>query len=177
MKKSMIAVAIATSFFAASSAMAAEGQKEISVQGSIDSTSSSGQTSSNTFVIGSLGYYYTPTLVFRGTLMVMGSESGGSDSTTTGVGAGVKYYFGESAQSAWVPFAISGINMLSMTSSGCFDATGQEIAIGVGVSKFISENVSFDITGEKTTSSLTVSGGGSFNADGTRITFGMTARY
>lgn len=176
MKKHMIAVAIATSFFVASSAMAAEGQKEISVQGSIDKTSSSGQTSSNTFVMGSLGYYYTPTLVLRGTLMVMGSESAGSDSTTTGVGAGVKYYFGESAQSAWVPFAIAGINMISMTGTG-FDASGREIDIGVGVSKFISENVSFDITGEKTTSSLTISGGGTYDADGTRITFGMTARY
>jgi len=171
MKKHVITTLIA-GLFAASSAMAAEGQTEVSVSGQMDSSSVDGGADTTvTVVTGSLGQYISPVLVVRGSVLVAAAEGGGSTTNLTGLGAGIKYYIGEGAKSKWVPFALANVSFVSLE-AGNFSESGYGVSGGVGVSNFITEDVSFDITGEIYSNTLADS-----TQDGTRLLFGLTARY
>ncbi len=163
---------IIAGLFTASSAMAAEGQTEVSVSGQMDNSSVDGGADTTvTVVTASLGQYISPLLVVRGNVLLASTEGSGSTTTLTGVGAGIKFYVAEGAKSAWVPFALANINFVSLE-SGTFNESGYGASGGVGVSNFITEDVSFDITGEAYSNTFADS-----TQDGTRILFGLTARY
>jgi len=183
MKKSAIAVLI-LSAFAASSAMAAGNKMESSIAGSIDFQSS--PTSSTTgMVLIDQGFYLSPELVARGSLMEFLSDGGaGTSSAMMSVGGGVKYYLGKAAKSAVVPFVLGGVGFSLLSSSTpvtcvgatCFGGTTTDTGFsfqgGAGVALFITEDVSADGTLQYYSNSF-----GSVTVDGLRLNVGITARY
>lgn len=191
-KGNISAVLITASLFVAPSAIAQKGMWEMSIAGNIENKSStttttfgsSTQDQTQTYVNANVGRYFTPKLVGRINLSMFGSDSGASSSLGTAVGAGVKFYFGEAAKSKWVPFVEGGVNivMLSMTSPapvGTTNAYGAGIVGGGGVSHFLTEDVSIDLSGQIFYDSLTIDTTGSptMENSGQRILFGITARY
>jgi hypothetical protein len=187
MKKSIGMALIVASVCVAPSAMAQKDMWEISVAGNIeDSTNevdtgfgTSSTDSTNTFINVDVGRYFTSKLVGRVNLSMFGNESGGSKSLGTGIGVGVKYYFGEAARAQWVPFVQGGINVVSMESkSGGISSTynGGGVAGGGGVSYFITEEVSGDVALQGFVNYLTGEGV-DLTQDGFRLLFGLTARY
>lgn len=189
MQKKIGLAVIAASVIFAPCAMAAEkGMWEISVAGNIENSTSkykvSGTTTSqdttDTFINVDVGRYFTPRLVGRVDLSMFGSKSGSDYSSLgTGIGVGVKYYFGEAAKSQWVPFVNGGVNvvMLSAKSAGVTtDYSGAGLVGGGGVSYFITEEVSGDISLQGFYNSMSGSGI-DVTQSGTRLLFGLTARY
>ena len=184
MKKRIGMAVIVASVFAASSAMAAQqGMWEMSVAGNIENSSStydaggfsSTQDTTSTFVNVNVGKYFTPKLVGQVNLSLFGSDSGGAKSTGTAVGAGVKYYFGEAAKAQWVPFVDGGVNVVQFESGGT-TVSGAGLVGGGGVSYFITEEVSGDISGQLFYNFM--SGGGfDVTQSGVRLLFGLTVRY
>lgn len=177
MKKSALAVLV-VSIFAASSAMAAGVGNEISVNGMIDSSkddSPGAQQTTFTLINAAYGMYFTPQLVGRVSGTLIGFETGGSTSTVTMIGVGAKYYFAEGAKSAWVPFVLGDVSTLSAESGGS-SASGYGFDAGAGVSNFITETVSFDIS-VKAYSNTVQAGGTDFTTTGTRAELGFTARF
>lgn len=170
---------IAASMLAAPSAMAEEHQKEISIAASIDSSSNSGggtsYSSTMTFINAAAGYYFKPKLVGMMNISLFSTDYAGTTSTSFGLGVGAKYYFGEAAKSKWVPFVLGYVDVDTMDAGGT-SFSGGGITAGGGVSNFITEQVSMDITLEGYARSL--SGGGiSLTSSGGRLLFGMTARF
>ncbi len=183
MKRSIGVALIVASVCVAPSAMAQEGMWEISVAGNIEDSSStydaggfsSTSDTTSTFVNANIGKYFTSKLVGRVNLSLFGSDSGGAKSTGTAAGVGVKYYFGEAAKSQWVPFVDGGVNVVQVESGGT-TVSGAGLAGGGGVSYFITEEVSGDISGQLFYNYM--SGGGfDVTQDGFRLLFGLTARY
>ena len=188
MKKNIGTVVFAASMLVATSAFAEKGKWEISIAGNIDDqtqdisapggfTSSSDSTS--TFVNLDIGRYFTSKLVGRVSLSLSGNESTGSSTTGTTVGVGLKYYFGEAAKSSLVPFVQGGLNgvFFESTSGGTSsDFFGVGVLGGGGLSYFISEDVSADLSLQVYANTLT---GDLVDMDqsGTRLLFGLTARY
>jgi hypothetical protein len=172
--------------------MAEKGKWEMSIAGNIENSTSkvkvsgfsdTSSDSTNTFVNVDVGRYFTSRLVGRVDLGMFGTDTGGSKSMGTTVGAGVKYYFGESAKSAWVPFVQGGVNIVAVettsTVAGKSTTTslgGAGLVGGGGVSYFISEDVSADLALQLFYNSLTSS---SFDMtqSGTRLLFGLTGRF
>jgi len=183
MRKSIGMAVVAASVFVAPAAMAQKGMWEMSVAGNIeDSTTKVGNTSTtttNTFINVDVGRYFTSKLVGRVSVSMFGTEGGGSKSIGTGVGAGVKYYFGEAAKAQWVPFVNGGLNVVQQESTAAGTTTtytGVGVVGGGGVSYFITEEVSGDISAQYFNNTL--SGGGvDLDQDGFRLLFGLTARY
>jgi len=173
---------IALSFILASAVVApsafAEGSKvEASVYGNLSSSTASysGATAVTSTVIGLTGgYYITPKLVVNALVMVNGTETSGYDSQTLNIGGGVKFYFGNSAKNAVVPFVLGDIVIVS--TSGTSSATGYGMQAGGGVSYFITEALSADVTGKLTYNSMS-SSGTSFTTTGGLVNFGLTARF
>ena len=188
MKKSVGLLVIAASVFAAPCAMAEKGKWEMSIAGNVENSSSTvkvngvsgpSQDSTNTFVNVDVGRYFTSKLVGRVNLSMFGSDSGGAKTTGTAIGVGVKYYFGESAKSAWVPFVNGGINVVGAeTKAGntTFSFTGAGLVGGGGVSYFISEDVSADLSLQAFANSMS-SGSTDMTQSGTRLLFGLTGRF
>lgn len=178
MKKSALAI-LAMSIFAASSAMAAGAGNEISINGSMDSSKADyagAQQETMTNVNIAYGMYFTPQVVGRVAGSIFAFESGGSKSTATVMGVGGKYYFAEGAKSAWVPFALADFNAVAMESGGN-TMSGFGFDVGVGVSNFITESVSFDIDAKATSNTLKPSAGNDVTNNGAKIDFGFTARF
>ncbi len=173
-KKSALAILV-LGVFAATSAMAAGQGREITINGSMDNTSSSGTTTSMTYINAAYGVTIQPQLVGRVSVSLMNSDSGGSSTAMTILGGGVKRYFGAAVKSAWVPFALADLNYVTSKSGGS-SLTGYGYDAGVGASNFITESVSFDVSGKLTSSSLS-SSGTTVTQSGTRIEFGFTARF
>jgi len=186
MKNNISAAVIVASMFMASSAMAEKGMWEMSVAANLDNTSStvsgvgfsSTTDTTQTFVSADVGRYFTPKLVGRVSLSMFGSDDGTTSTLGTTVGAGVKYYFGEAAQSKWIPFIQGGVNFV-MFDMGTTNAYGVGLAGGGGVSHFLTEDVSLDLTGQLFYNSMTIDTTGSptLESSGQRILFGITARY
>lgn len=181
------AAVIATSIFAAPSAMAEKGMWEMSVAANIESSTSTVTTdfgsfssdTTQTFITADVGRYFTPKLVGRVSASMFGSDDGqGNSSLGTNVGAGIKFYFGEGAKSKWVPFVQGGLN-IAIYDGGTFTASGMGIVGGGGVSHFLTEEVSLDISGQYYYDYMTMDTVGSptLENDGLRILFGLTARY
>lgn len=189
-KGSISTALIAASLFAAPSAMAQKGMWEMSVAGNVESKSSTittdfGSSSSDTtqtFIAADVGRYFTPKLVGRVSVSMFGSDDGTSSSVGTTAGVGVKYYFGQAAKSKWIPFVQGGVNlvMFSAESAGfTTDAFGAGVVGGGGVSHFLTEEVSIDMALQAFADSLIVDAPGdpTMENTGTRILFGVTARY
>lgn len=177
MKKLTLAVLVA-SIFAASSAMAAGANNEISAMGFVDSSkddSPGAQQNTITMLNLAYGMYFTPQLVGRVSGTVVGSETGGTTSTATMLGLGAKYYFAEGAKSAWVPFVFGDFTVLSMESGGT-SASGIGFDAGAGASNFLTETVSFDVDVRAYSNTVSYSGGDA-TINGTRVSFGFTARF
>lgn len=183
MKNTIRLAIIAASMLAAPYAMAEAGMWEISVAGNVENSSSefdtgagtSSSDSTNTFINVDVGRYFTSKLVGRVNLSMFGSESGSTKSLGTGLGVGVKYYFGEAAKSQWVPFVNGGLSIVAVESAGTtfngFGAVG-----GGGVSYFITEEVSGDVSLQGFANYMTGSSV-DLTQTGTRVLFGLTARY
>lgn len=188
MNKSIRVAVIAASVFVAPCAMAEKGMWELSVAGNIEKSSSktkvNGYTSpstdsTNTFINLDVGRYFTSKLVGRVDLSMFGTDSSGTSSVGTTIGVGVKYYFGEAAKSQWVPFVNGGVNLvgLSMKAAGTTTTySGAGLAGGGGVSYFITEEVSGDISLQGFYNAMTGSSV-DMTQSGTRLLFGLTARY
>jgi hypothetical protein len=188
MKKSISLLVIAVSMFAAPCAMAEKGMWEMSIAGNVENSSSTvkvngvsgaSQDSTNTFVNVDVGRYFTSKLVGRVSLAMFGSDTAGSKSTGTAIGVGVKYYFGEGAKSQWVPFVNGGINVVgaeAKSGNTTTSFTGAGIVGGGGVSYFISEDVSADLSLQGFANSMT-SGNFDMTQSGTRFLFGLTGRF
>jgi hypothetical protein len=189
MKKNLGLAFIAASVFVAPCAMAEKGMWELSVAGNVENSSSKtkghGYTSpstdtTNTFVNVDVGRYFTPRLVGRVDLGIFGSDSSSFSSVGTTVGVGVKYYFGEAAKSKWVPFVNGGANVVRLSSkpSGGASTTylGEGLVGGGGVSYFITEEVSGDISLQAFYNGMTASSV-DLTQSGVRALFGLTARY
>jgi hypothetical protein len=183
MKKSIGLALIMASVFAAPSAMAQKGMWEMSVAGNVENSTNEYDTgagttsidSTNTFINVDVGRYFTPKLVGRVSVGMFGSETGGTKSLGMTVGAGVKYYFGEAAKSQWVPFVNGGLNIVSLDAGGT-TYSGAGVVGGGGVSYFITEEVSGDVSLQAFGNYMT---GNSIDVTqtGTRLLFGLTARY
>jgi hypothetical protein len=188
MKKTICLAVITASVIFAPCAMAEKGMWEISIAGNIENSSSkykvngvtgASQDSTNTFINVDVGRYFTPRLVGRVDLSMFGTDSAGTSSVGTGIGAGVKYYFGEAAKAQWVPFVNGGVNvvMQSIKATGVSTSySGAGLVGGGGVSYFITEEVSGDISLQAFYNSLSGSGV-DLTQSGTRLLFGLTARY
>ncbi len=194
MKKSMVAVAM-LSMFVAGSAMAEEsmfasllnGGKsaggyagERTLMGMIDI----GDKTTTGTVFMSEGRYIDAKTVISFVLMdtLSVTDSGGpaeSVSNYMTVGMGAKYYLGEPAKSATVPFVLGNAGILFMasstTSSGVTTSssdTGFSIQGGGGFAHFVTEEVSLDGTAQ--VYSYSISG---TSTSGVRLNIGLTARF
>jgi hypothetical protein len=192
MKKTIGLAVITASVFFAPCAMAEKGMWEMSVAGNIEKSTNKvkvtgfADTSSdttNTFINVDVGRYFTSRLVGRVNLSTFGTETSTSKSLGTALGVGVKYYFGESAKSAWVPFVQGGINVVAQenksTAGGTTTTTnlgGMGFVGGGGVSYFLSEDVSADVALQLFYNSLT-SSAFDMTQSGTRLLFGLTGRF
>jgi len=181
MKKLSSVAAIAASMFFATSAMAQKGAWEMSFAGNIESSTDSysggGSTDSkSTYVNVDVGRYFTDKLVGRVSVGLFGTDSGGNKTTMMNVGVGVKYYFGEAAASKWVPFVNGGFNVAQMD-AGAISASGFGAILGGGVSHFMTEQVSMDLSLQAFTNSMSTSNNFDYTNSGSRILFGITARY
>jgi hypothetical protein len=176
MKKTVLAI-LAISMFAASAAMAEGNKQEISLSGYIDSStdSVSSTTSTTTVIDASYGYYFSPVLLGRVVAQDFNTSSAGSTTSMLALGGGVKYYFGESKKSSWVPFVIGDLLAVSMDAAGS-SGSGMGFDGGVGGSYFLTESVSFDVTGKLYSNSFTINGT-TDTVSGDRIEFGFTARF
>lgn len=176
MKKTGIAILV-MSMFAATSAMADANKQEISLSGYIDSSSDSASstTTTTTVVDASYGYYFSPVLLGRIVAQDFNTSSGGSTTSTLALGGGVKYYFGDAKKASWVPFVVADLLTVSIQASGV-SGSGMGFDGGVGGSYFLTESVSFDVTGKLYSQSITINGA-SDTVSGDRIEFGFTARF
>ena len=165
MKKSALTV-LAISMFAASSAMAAGG-KEISLSGFLDNNSSV----SMTMVNASFGMAIKPRLIAKVSVNTIIMDAGGSKSTILGAGVGGKYYFGEAAKSAWVPYVLADVS-LNLMDTGGTSSTGLGLDGGGGVSNFITEDVSLDADARAYYQNFSGT-----SLSGVRVTVGVTARF
>ena len=181
MKKYIVFAAIAATMFVAPSAMAQKGSTEMSFSGNIESATNSYSGAPSTknkssYVNADVGRYITNKLVVRVSVGQFGSESNGVTTTMTNIGGGVKFYFGEPADSKWIPFVNGGLNVASMK-SGTMSATGYGLILGGGVSQFLTEQVSLDMSLQAFTNSMNTSNNFDYTNSGSRILFGITARY
>jgi hypothetical protein len=180
MKIKKTALAILTlSMFAASSAMAAGDNSEISLNGSMDSGQNDtpgAKTTTTTQVIGSYGYYFMPQLVGRVVLGINDSDDGAGTKTTSEIyGVGAKYYIGSPAKGSVVPFVFGDVLALNAQSGG-FTYTGSVIDAGGGIATFLTESVSFDVDAKYRQQSFSVAST-TVNNTGFTIDFGITARF
>lgn len=194
MKKSMAAVAM-LSMFVAGSAMAEEsmfssllnGGKsaggyagERTLMGMIDI----GDTTTTGTVFLSEGRYIDAKTVISFVLMdtLSVTDSGGpaeSVSNFMTIGMGAKYYLGEPAKSATVPFVLGNAGILFMSSSTTvsgvtYDSseTGFSIQGGGGFAHFVTEEVSLDGTAQVYSHSISGT-----STSGVRLNVGLTARF
>lgn len=179
MKRYICVAVITGSMFMASSAMAQQGSWEMSLSGNLESAtnsySGSSTSSASTYAQVDVGRYFTNKLVGRVSLGMFGMDSGGSKASMTNVGVGVKLYFGEPANSKWIPFINGGLN-LSLLDSGGRSSSGGGIVFGGGISHFLTEQVSMDLSAQGFYNSMSGSGL-SYTNSGARVLFGITARY
>ncbi|MBA3023392.1 MAG: hypothetical protein FP821_05785 [Sideroxydans sp.] len=200
MKKSMAAVAM-LSMFVAGSAMAEEsmfasllkGGKsaggyagERTLMGVIDI----GDTTTTGTVFLSEGRYIDAKTVISFVLMdtLSVTDSGGRNEVVSNfmtIGVGAKYYLGEPAKSATVPFVLGNAGILFMSSSITrpdpftnipvttdSSNTGFSIQGGGGFAHFVTEEVSLDGTAQ--VYSYSISGA---STSGVRLNVGLTARF
>lgn len=187
MKNNIRAVIVVASMFVASSAMAQKGMWELSAAANIESSSSTVDTGfgsstsdqTQTFIAVDVGRYFTPKLVGRVSVSMFGSDDGaGNSSMGTTIGAGVKNYFGEPAESKWVPFVQGGINIV-LLDMGTSSASGIGFVGGGGVSHFLTEEVSLDLTGQLFYNYMTMDSPGNptLSQSGIRFLAGVSARF
>lgn len=174
----MIGMITSGLLFAATSAMAAEGQTEMTINGLLDNTTSNGSDSSTIMVNMELGKYFSPYLVGKFNYLMMGTDDGTNSSTTLGLGGGIKFYFMQSSKGAWVPFVVGDMNAMMYSATSGFstsDGTGLGTQYGIGVSNFVTEDVSMDITLKAYSQSFEINGF-TLEQSGTRMLFGITVR-
>jgi hypothetical protein len=187
MKKSIGLLVTAALVFAAPCAMAEKGKWEMSIAGNVENSSStfkaggisSKSDSTNTFINVDVGRYFTSRLVGRVDLSMFGTDSGSTSSVGTAIGVGVKYYFGEAAKSMWVPFVNGGVSVVGQSVKAPGSSTtysGAGLVGGGGVSYFISEDVSADLSLQAFANTLTGSSV-DLTQSGTRLLFGLTGRF
>ena len=154
------------------SAFAAEKQGEISVTGSISTTSQdTGGSTTMTFVNLSYGAYITEQLVITVSDFIMISDSVGFNL----LGLGAKYYLSAGKKGDFVPFGEAGLNLgFISTPLDILDTSG--FYIGGGASYYMTETASAD--GRLTFSSQNVSGiYGSYSQTQTQFLVGLTQRF
>ncbi|HEY6094411.1 MAG TPA: hypothetical protein VIU93_05595 [Gallionellaceae bacterium] len=166
------------------SAMAAEKSNEISVAGSISSTTTG--TGANKFtqdsvnLVGSFGHYFTPQLVGQFAVGIDGSSYGSNNSSATLIlGVGAKYYFMDSHAGDIVPFAGARLDLLAVSQTtplGTTDGSGSQITGFIGASDFLSETASIDLTFSVSAGSYTVSSV-SIDTTSTSLNIGFTQRF
>jgi hypothetical protein len=177
MKNQLLVAFLAASTLAATSAIAGGNQSELQFSGSLASNSSNGTSSSSTNINAAYGYSFTPQIIGRASIFLNGNDSGGSKSTMTYLGVGAKYYFSEGHKSAWVPFVLADLQTLAMDNAGT-TTNGMGYDAGVGVSDFLTETISFDITALMNSFTIKGSNGAPDSSQtGTRVDFGFTARF
>lgn len=117
------------------------------------------------------GYYLSEQAVATLGLSRTNFDTVTSDSTTTALTGGVKYYFGLPSQRALVPFAEAAIGF-ARVDTGVHDGTDLTWEVGGGAAYFLTEATSID-------ASLrwyqTDTDGG--DTEGMRLFVGMTARF
>lgn len=178
--KKVLALSLAAALCGSTAAMAAEKSNEVSLAGSMssDSTTAGGTTTTtdSTNIYGSFGHYFTNQLVGQLALGVMASGSSGNTTNTLIMGAGAKYYFMDANKGDTVPFAGARLDLVSVSGTG-FDASGSQITGFVGVSHFVSETASLDLTFSAAAGSIEVTGGSSVDTTRTSLDIGFTQRF
>jgi hypothetical protein len=194
MKKSMAAVAM-LSMFVAGSAMAEESMFASLLNGGKSAGGYAGErtlmgmidigdkTTTGTVFLSEGRYIDAKTVisfVLMDTLSV--TDSGGpaeSVSNFMTIGMGAKYYLGEPAKSATVPFVLGNAGILFMASSTTSSGvttdssdTGFSIQGGGGFAHFVTEEVSLDGTAQVYSNSISGS-----SSSGVRLNVGLTARF
>lgn len=186
MRRYISVAVIAALMLIATPAMAQKGSWEMSIAGNVENSTStyySGYGSSEsdnkqTYVNVAVGRYFTNKFVGKVNVGLFGSDDGTNKTTMANVGVGVKFYFGEPANSKWIPFVDGGLNIVTMD-SGSMSASGYGVEAGGGVSHFLSEEVSLDLSLHVFGNSMTADAPGDPTIDvtGQRLLFGITARY
>ena len=174
MKKITLGLILASALVAPS-AFAAGNKMEASVFGNLSSSTASGGggTTTQTTVAVTGGYYVMPRLVVNALVMVNGTKAGNLDSQLLNIGGGVKFYFGDAAKSAIVPFVVGDIVIVTTSGTGG-GSTGYGFDAGGGASYFITEALSADVVGKFTYNSFSSP---SFTTTGAIVNFGLTARF
>jgi opacity protein-like surface antigen len=141
MKYAIVAAALAASALSLPAAAQMTFQHEISGSGSYSSLERSGtDVTVSTWLI-NYGYYFSPQLVGTVGLMRTDVEIEGSESDSTDLDIGAKYYFSRDLRrGALVPFVDGAIGVAD---SGGEDSD-MKIRLGVGASYFINDSVSID---------------------------------
>ena len=113
-------------------------------------------------------------MVVSALVNVIGTKSAGYDSQVIQLGGGAKYYLGNAAKNAVVPFVLGDLVLTSI--SGGSSGSGYGLDAGGGVSYFISETLSADTTAVLAYNNWNFSGFTS-TSTGVQINFGLTARF
>lgn len=183
LSKMKLAVLVAALGFSVS-AMAAEKSNEISLAGSLSSTTSGSGANKSTNdaldLFASFGHYFSPQLVGQFGVGVIGTSSGSSTSSGALIlGVGAKYYFMDAHKGDIVPFAGARLDLVSLSSkSGGTTTTGDgsQITGFIGASDFVSETASLDLTFSASAGTVTFSGTSS-DYTATRLEIGFTQRF
>ena len=141
MKYAVVAAALAASALALPAAAQMTFRHEVSGMGSYSSLERSGTDVTVSTWMLNYGYYFSPQIV--GTVGVMRTdvEIEGTESDSTDLDLGVKYYLNSNfRRGALVPFVDGAIGVAD--SGG--DDSDMKIRIGVGASYFINDSVSVD---------------------------------
>lgn len=172
--KKLLAFAILAA--ASSSAFAEEKANELSISGSITSTTPDvGASSTTTNVNFSYGRYITEQLVLTVSDFISLTSTSGSSTGIDLIGLGAKYYLSSGKKGDFVPFGEAGVNFGVIDSSIYSYSTGG-VYIGGGASYYLSETTSADL--HLDFSSQNVSGSGvSYSQTQTQFLVGLTQRF
>jgi hypothetical protein len=165
-------------------AMAAEKSNEVSLAGSLTSTTSGSGANKSTNdavnMFAAFGHYFTPQLVGQVGLGVIGTSTGSSTSSSALIlGVGAKYYFLDAHKGDTVPFAGARLDLVGLSSKSSGTTTtgeGSQITGFVGVSNFVSETASLDLTLSASAGTVTFAGVSS-DYTATRLEVGFTQRF
>jgi len=89
------------------------------------------------------GYFVSPRTLATVSLSRSTFEGGGTDSASTSLLLGAKYYFSELRPQALVPFVDGGVGFANIDNNGS-DSTDLSWEFGGGVSLFLTESTSID---------------------------------
>ncbi len=178
MKRVLVGGLLLASFvsFQAAAAEFTPNRSEVSFSGSITSSSSSpGTTSTNTFIAGSYGYYFTPQIVGEVAANIFTTSSGGSTTGVTSVGVGAKYYFSTGKQGDFVPWVTGEVDATSVN-AGTVSGSGAGASAAIGATYWLTETAGPFVDLRYRSSSVTIAGISVTQSD-TILEFGATFKF